>query len=58
MKKYNVQFTTTVTETFVVEAECDLEALDRASEMEDEKPAKRRVERNSVVSAVEGFTVN
>ena len=58
MKKYNVQFTTTVMETYVVEAECDMEALDIASDSDDEKPVKRRVERSSVVSAVEGFTAN
>jgi len=59
MKKYNVQFTTTVMETYVVEAECDMEALDIASDGgDDDKPVKRRVERSSVVSAVEGFTAN
>lgn len=59
MKKYNVQFTTIVTETYIVEAECDMEALDIASDSDDDaKPVKRRVERSSVVSAVEGFTAN
>lgn len=59
MKKYNVQLTTTITEAFIVEADCDMEALETVSGYgEDDIPIRRSVERKSVVAAVEGFTAN
>lgn len=59
MKKYNVQLTTTITEAFIVEAECDMDALETVSGYdEDDLPLRRSVERKSLVAAVEGFTAN